>query len=210
VLLDLDGTLIDRDAALRACLRHHGVPGEALEQLLDLDGTDNNSLAALSRELHQRRARLAPDPESLAKQLREQLPRFVTPNPAISASLMRLTQAGLRLALISNGGPTQRLKLAAARIDPAHFEIIHISGEQAHAKPDRAVFKSTLSALDLPASATLMIGDSANDDILGAQTLDIPTLWISHNRRYPANRVAPTLIAPDFPSAAAIVLAKLA
>ena len=170
VLLDLDGTLIDRDAALRACLRHHGVPGEALEQL----------------------------------------PRFVTPNPAISASLMRLTQAGLRLALISNGGPTQRLKLAAARIDPAHFEIIHISGEQAHAKPDRAVFKSTLSALDLPASATLMIGDSANDDILGAQTLDIPTLWISHNRRYPANRVAPTLIAPDFPSAAAIVLAKLA
>lgn len=209
LLLDLDGTLIDRDAALRACLREHAVADEHLDQLVDLDRADHSSLTALSRHLHQDRPNLAADPAALARRLRQRLPSFITPDPTITAALTQLNRAGLRLALISNGGPTQRLKLAAAKIDPALFEIIHISSEHTHAKPHRAIFQSALTALDLPASATLMIGDSAEQDIEGAHNLNIPTLWISHDRAYPGNCVAPTLTAPDFCSAVALVLCNL-
>jgi putative hydrolase of the HAD superfamily len=208
VLLDLDGTLVDRNAALRACLRRRaGLTGVDVERLLELDRADSGSLTALSTALLELRPGLAPDVRALVHSLRQQLPDFITPDAAIGRALTRLARAKLRLALVTNGGPSQRRKLAAAKIAEQVFASIHVSGELGHAKPEPAIFQAALAALGVAADQALMIGDSPHADIAGAARLAIPTCWLSHRRRYPASCPAPTLIAIDLPEAVDALLA---
>jgi len=209
VLLDLDGTLVDRDAALRACLRRRaGLTGVEVERLLELDRADSGSLTALSVALLQLRPGLGPDVGTLAGRLRQQLPDFIKPDAAIGRALTRLTRAKLRLALVTNGGPSQRRKLAAAKIAEQVFASIQVSGELGHAKPEPAIFQAALAGLGVAANQALMIGDTAHADIAGAARLEIPSCWLSHRRRYPASCPAPTLIAIDLPEAVDALLAS--
>lgn len=212
VLLDLDGTLVDRDAALRAWLRRRaGLSGHEIDRLLALDRADGASLAALSVELCRLRSGLAVDPRALLERVRAELPSHVQPNPAIGRALARLGEAGLRLALVSNGGPTQRKKLAAARLPESLFASIQISGELGHAKPVSAIFEAALQALAIGPEAAIMIGDSPREDIAGAAALKLATCWISNGRSaWPAELPRPNLVARDLPAAVEQVLAMAA
>ncbi|MFO7567775.1 MAG: HAD family hydrolase [Enhygromyxa sp.] len=206
LLLDLDGTLVDRDAALEAWLGRRAGLGPEIERLLALDRADDRSLAALARELARLRPGLAVNPGALLERIRGELPEFVRPEPGVIGALDRLRGAGLRLALVSNGGPSQRRKLAAAKLPESLFETIWISGELGHAKPAPAIFEATLRALELGPEQVMMIGDSPEQDIAGAAALGISTCWIAAQRPYPAGCPAPTMIARDFPSAVARLL----
>jgi len=206
VLLDLDGTLVDRDGALRAWLRRRTGLTAEIDRLLALDHADGRSLAALAIELARLRPGLATDPRALLERIRGELPGFIRPDPGVERALQRLTRAGLRLALISNGGPSQRRKLAAAGLAESLFATIAISGEIGHAKPDAAIFRACLSALAVAPEQAAMIGDSADEDIDGAAALGIATCWIARGRSYPAQRPAPMMIAPDLPGAVARLL----
>jgi putative hydrolase of the HAD superfamily len=197
VLLDLDGTLVDRDGALRAWLRRQAGLSHEIERLLALDLTDGASLAQLSAELVRLRPGLARDPGALAGRIRDELPGFIQPDREVHQALTSLVRAGIRLALISNGGPGQRRKLAAANLPEQLFATIQISGEVGAAKPDPRMFEAALAALGLRPSQTLMIGDSAREDIAGATALAIPTCWISRDRAYPSGCPTPTRTARD-------------
>ncbi len=193
LILDLDGTLVDRDAALRAWLRRRtGLGGEELDQLLALDRADRASLVQLGVELHRLRPGLGRDPGALVERIRGELPEFIEPDPAIPRALARLVEAGVGLALISNGGPGQRRKLARARIPEGLFEALLISGEFGRAKPDPAIFQAGLAALGVAPGEAMMIGDSPDEDIAGAAALGIRTCWISGGRRYPDGRPRPS------------------
>jgi putative hydrolase of the HAD superfamily len=206
VLLDLDGTLVDRDAALRAWLHRRAGLSRELDRLLALDREDGGSLAALAVELHRLRPGLAGDPRALLERVRAELPSFIRPDPAIGRALARLTRANLRLALCSNGGPTQRQKLAAAQLPESLFASIQVSGELGHAKPAPELFEAGLRALQLTAAQVVMIGDSPREDIVGAATLGIATCWISHGRAWDEELAAPNHVASDLPKAVALLL----
>jgi HAD superfamily hydrolase (TIGR01549 family) len=206
VLLDLDGTLVDRDAALRSWLRRRAGLTRELEQLLALDHADGGSLAALAVELLRLRPGLAAEPRALLERIRTELPSFIRPDPEIQRALDRLRRAGLRLALVTNGGPTQRHKLAAAQLSESLFTTIVVSGELGHAKPAPAIFRAALAALAVGPEHAVMIGDSPRQDIEGAATLQIPTCWISHDRAWPGAGELPDAIARDLPSAVEMLL----
>jgi HAD superfamily hydrolase (TIGR01509 family) len=206
VLLDLDNTLVDRDAALRAWLHRHVGSIAEFDRLLEIDDADGASLAALSRELVRLRPGLDPDPQALAARIRSELPAQLVVDPTILAALDRLADAGLRLALVSNGGPSQRARLAAAGIDPGRFATMQISAEFGRAKPDPAIFEAALSAMKLAPAASVMVGDSPAQDIVGAAALGIPSCWLAHGRRYPARLPPPTMIARDLPDAVTRIL----
>ncbi len=207
VLLDLDGTLIDRDAALRAWLRRRAGLGGQIEPLLALDRSDQASLVALSVELLRQRPGLAADSGALVRRIREELPGFIQPDPEVNRALSKLTRAGLRLALISNGGSGQRRKLAAASISERLFSSIRISGEFGRAKPEPAIFESALRSMQLGPEHAIMIGDSPREDIAGALALGIATCWIARGRDYPSDCPAPNRSARDVPIAVDNLLA---
>jgi putative hydrolase of the HAD superfamily len=205
VLLDLDGTLVDRDAALRTWLRWRaGLAGDAIAGLLELDAGDQRSLAALGLAVDQLRPGLARDPRALSERIRAELPGLIEPDPAVARALASLRSAGLKLALVSNGGPTQRRKLAAAGLPEAWFDAILISGERGYAKPAAAMFEAALAELGVggPSMAT-MIGDSPEEDIAGAAGVGVATIWIARGRVYPQGSPSPSRTADDFPAAVA-------
>jgi putative hydrolase of the HAD superfamily len=208
VLLDLDGTLVDRDAALRAWLSRRAGLGHELDRLLALDRADGGELAALALELHRLRPGLAVSPRALLERVRGELPSFIRPDPAIGRALARLRQAKFRLALVSNGGPTQRQKLAAAQLPESLFATIQVSGEIGVAKPAAAIFQAALRALAVSPEQTVMIGDSPREDIAGAAALGIASCWIAHGREWPAEYAEPDHIARDLPSAVELLLSN--
>ncbi len=207
LLLDLDGTLVDRDAALRAWLRRRaGLGAREADDALAIDAADHHVLAELALWLHVRRPGLARDPLALGQRIRDELPDAIAPDPAIARALARLRAAGLRLALLSNGGPAQRRKLAAAKLDPATFEAIVISSEVGLAKPDARVFALALAKLGHPAADRVaMVGDSPEHDIAGAHAAGLLGIWIARGRTWPSTLARPSASIEHFPALPALL-----
>ncbi len=186
LLLDLDDTLIDREGALRSWLRRRaGLERRELDELLAIDAADSGSLAELAIVLLDRRPGLARDPIALGQRIRDELPDTIEPDAKTLQTLARLAASGLRLGLISNGGPTQRRKLARARLPAERFAAIVISSEVGVAKPDPAIFGLTLERLGLAHDEALMVGDSPEHDIAGAHAAELASCWIAHGRSWP-------------------------
>jgi putative hydrolase of the HAD superfamily len=98
-------------------------------------------------------------------------------------ALERLTAAGHRLGLVTNGaGCLQREKLAGAGLE-AYFDAVVVSGELGCAKPDPRPFHHALEALGCRPEAAVMIGDSLARDIVGARAAGLQAIWL---RREPA------------------------
>ncbi len=204
LLLDLDGTLIDRAGALRSWLRRRAGLGAAeLQTLARLDAEETGELALVAAELSRMRPGLARGTVELAARIRDELPAELRPDPTITTALQQARTAGLRLALVSNGGSTtQRRKLAQAKLGPELFEVLLISGEVGCAKPDPAIFELALARLGVPREAALMVGDSPAHDIVGARAAGIASCWISRGRGWSdtPGAVRPDMIAESLPA----------
>jgi HAD superfamily hydrolase (TIGR01549 family) len=88
-----------------------------------------------------------------------------------------LREAGIRTCLLSNAGVPIRTVLDRDGITPWIDEVV-LSYEVGCVKPDPRIFEAALSALGMPATNVLMVGDNANDDgggaALGLRTLILP------------------------------------
>lgn len=97
-----------------------------------------------------------------------------------------------RLGIITNGASDmQRTKLAGAGLD-AWFDAVVAAGDVLSRKPNRAPFERALSLLEASPNTSVMIGDSLEGDIQGAQQMGICAVWL--NRLGRANE---TDITPD-------------
>jgi HAD superfamily hydrolase (TIGR01509 family) len=85
------------------------------------------------------------------------------------------------LALVTNGASClQREKLAASGLGE-HFDAVVVSGDVGAGKPDAAIFRHALAALDASAGEAVMIGDNLERDVDGAIAAGLEAVWI--NRR---------------------------
>lgn len=83
------------------------------------------------------------------------------------------------LALITNGSPClQREKIEGSGIGH-YFHSITISGDLGTRKPEKEVFQAALEDLHAEAENAVMIGNSLDSDILGANRLGIFSLWLN-------------------------------
>ena len=109
------------------------------------------------------------------------------PYPDVPTALKRLEER-YHIGLISNGnsGPVlSRLPIA--------FDFTVFAQDCGFAKPDRRIFEFALAAGGCDPAEVLHVGDSLEDDVLGANNAGISRAWL--NRRGTENE-AP--IAPDF------------
>jgi len=96
-----------------------------------------------------------------------------------ASELVRELARRVRLCLVTNGlSRVQRGRLGHSGI-AGHFAAVLISEELGFAKPDPRFFLAAGSALDLPASQLLCVGDSPAADIAGARGAGIDACWFS-------------------------------
>ena len=93
------------------------------------------------------------------------------------ATVDALRDAGVRLALVTNGaGVTQRAKIE--RFELAHrFHHIQIEGEFGQGKPELAVYRHALERLGVDAADAWMVGDNFEWEVVAPQALGMCGIW---------------------------------
>jgi putative hydrolase of the HAD superfamily len=95
------------------------------------------------------------------------------------------------LGLLTNGVPDlQRRKLEGAGFAGC-FKHALVSGEAGIGKPDRRVFEMLLDRMETSADRTLMIGDSLENDVQGAQGAGMRAVWVNRTGRVRDSHILP-------------------
>ncbi len=197
-MIDLDNTLIDRDAGFRtglvAILADHGLPADhadwimpfddrgyaprpvvakAMLDRLDLDITEDDLIEALYRGSREN-ARLAPE---------------------TAAAIGRARADGHRVVIVTNGPVAgQGEKIRNAGLD--RLVDASIASEAVGVdKPEPAIFHAAAAAVGGSLDDAWMIGDRDDADILGAHRLGVPSVWLHLGRDWAPADYRPTHIA---------------
>ena len=214
VLLDLDGTLVDRDGAFARWAE--GLVGELcggredLEWLLAADAegyrprrelaamiAERFGLASAGGEASADGTGAADGPggaDAIERRLLEESLVGIECYPGVLPALRALRGAGAELVVVTNG-PTamQRAKVERAGLRP-YLDRVVISEEAGVAKPDPRIFAIAVNGLAC-GEETWMLGDHAVNDIGGARGVGLSTAWVSHDREW-TEEWSPTLTAP--------------
>ncbi len=91
----------------------------------------------------------------------------------------------VRLVLATNGAPDlQRLKLETSGL-ASYFDEVLVSGDIGYGKPHPRYFEHALRLADAGPDEALMVGDSLERDIRGAQDVGIRGVWVNRKREKP-------------------------
>ncbi|KAB2879511.1 TIGR02253 family HAD-type hydrolase [bacterium] len=97
--------------------------------------------------------------------------------PHVSSTLIELTKRGFKLAVVSDA-PTREAWLRLCYLKLHHvFDAVVTYEDTFERKPHPAPFKKALSLLKVEAQETLMIGDWAERDMIGAKQLGMKTVF---------------------------------
>lgn len=111
--------------------------------------------------------------------------------PDAHATVDALREAGVRLALVTNGASeTQRAKIE--RFELAHrFHHIQIEGEFGQGKPELAVYRHALERLNVEPGEAWMVGDNYEWEVVAPQALGMCGIWYDpFGAGIPANATA--------------------
>ena len=196
VLFDLDGTLLDYDAAEAAAVTATLTAGglrATPELLASYRRINADHWAALERgvttaarlrverweevlDLHEADARV--DPGALAEHY---LGVLCTGSELIEGALEVVTAVAAthRVAFITNGlADVQRPRLAGSPLSNA-ADVVIISDEVGAAKPDPAIFDAAFAAMGWPRhDQVVMVGDSLSADIAGAAAFGLSSVLV--------------------------------
>jgi putative hydrolase of the HAD superfamily len=100
--------------------------------------------------------------------------------PDTIAALTNWQQAGVPLAILSNFDSRLYPVLKALDLHQ-YFSTVTISTEVGAAKPQAAIFTTALSKHQCPAQSAWHIGDSLEEDYLGAGSVGMTAIWLNRH-----------------------------
>jgi HAD superfamily hydrolase (TIGR01549 family) len=106
--------------------------------------------------------------------------------------LEALREAGLKIGLVSN---TSRDLTAFVRHHGLDVDAWVSSGVHGKVKPSPTIFTAVLELLNLEPEAAVMVGDSPEDDVAGAEALGMRALLIDREGKHEREDALPTLLA---------------
>lgn len=111
------------------------------------------------------------------------------------AILASLRFRGFRTAIVSNlFVPGDLVRPALGNLGLAnYFDVVVTSADTGRPKPDPSVFRKALAALGLGSNEALVVGDSPETDIAGANSAGIPAVLVDRHGRYPGFDGAPVV-----------------
>lgn len=186
VLLDLDGTLHDKDATLRVvAARQHGqfglqalgVPAAAWEHHCLVLNRQRISKADVFAQLQARFTLPDALTAALGEDFDAHLGAAAVPVDGAHQLLVDCRAAGMKLAVVSNGRDAfQRSKLDGMGFT-ALVDALLTSGGLGIRKPDPRIFVAALDALAVPAQNAAMVGDDCDADIAPALAIGLRAVW---------------------------------
>ena len=211
VLFDLDHTLVDRRTAFLSWAERfaddRGLGAGAVEVLvaLDADGTaTREEVFGVARRV----LALPDDVDELIAAYRLTYFEHYTPDPAVSAALGALKEAGWKVGVATNGPPSQREKLERAGLADL-VDGCCISEEVGVAKPDPRMFEAAVSMCS-PCSkrfaAGYMVGDHPVTDIAGGRAAGLRTVWLRRGRAWDASMPQPDASVDTLTEAVELIL----
>ena len=184
VLFDLDGTLHDRAATLRAWLAGHvrrfGLPEAYAGRFTALDDFGYRSKTEVFPELVAEFG-LGHGAQALLDDYRGTLLDAPCPMPHAAEVLTALRSRGVRTAVVTNGLTgwmgaqrrcTERLGLAPL------LDIVLDSVEVGLSKPDPALYRLALERLGVAAADAWFVGDSPRNDVWGPQQVGLRAAYL--------------------------------
>ncbi|MEX1029138.1 MAG: HAD-IA family hydrolase [Paenibacillaceae bacterium] len=87
-----------------------------------------------------------------------------------------------KLLLLTNGSPDlQNEKIASVPVLASYFNHIVISGNHGKGKPSASIFQHAMELLDIKAEEGLMVGDKLTTDIMGSNSVGMPSVWMNRH-----------------------------
>ncbi len=98
----------------------------------------------------------------------------------VKPALVRLTERGLRLGIISNFDSRLEEVIRALGLE-RYFTSIHISSREGAAKPSPLIFRAAVRRNHLEAHQAMHVGDSLREDVEGAAAAGLVPVWLDRN-----------------------------
>ena len=203
LLVDLDDTIVDRAGAFAqwaaTFVEAWDLPNGALTWLL---GHDRNGYRPRTEFFGavRDRFRLPLTVEELIDAFYRDFPVLFTCSDEVRGSLTGVRNGGWRIAIVTNGSPTQELKIRAAGLDTL-VDTWCISSVEGVRKPDPRLLQIAAERCDATLAGAWFIGDAPDADIGAAVAAGLSSVWLRHGRLWPRDDYSPTFEADSFPEA---------
>lgn len=111
----------------------------------------------------------------------------------VEAGLLNAIRGNAKIGIITNGfSALQQVRLERTGLRD-YFDLLVISEEVGVAKPNKKIFDYALEQAGNPdRSRVLMVGDTAESDILGGINAGLATCWLNAHHREQPEGIAPT------------------
>ncbi len=231
VLFDLDETLFDHSHCVAQAVGqlrrdHAGLQSRPLDEILAEHRRllEIMHLEVLAGRLHPDQARidrmrglfsycgagisgeLAMESAALHRERYRAAQRAV---PGAHELLAELRRHGVKIGIVTNNLlDEQKGKLAVCNLD-SHIDALVTSEQYGCTKPDPELFRIALRRLGCEAGDAVMVGDSWEVDILGAQNAGIRPVWFNRFELAPPDDSTEQLKALEPAAAAARVILKI-
>lgn len=128
------------------------------------------------------------------------------PYPHVSATLMELVKHGVKLAILSDA-PTREAWLRLCYINFHHiFDFVVTYDDTGRRKPDPLPFRHVLKLLEVAPDQTIMVGDWAERDMVGAAAVGMRTAFARYGDSFGNQTVQADYVLDDIKDLLSIVL----
>lgn len=200
-LMDLDGTLVDRDAGFAVWVAtfaaDFGLGAEGMTWLYtwDRQARERGRFFAGVVEHFE----LGPVAEELWSSYRAFMPEATPVYAGVATGLAALREGGWRLVVLTNGGRENQLGKLRRHGLLDLVDAACVSQDTGLRKPDPRAFEMAISVLEVGIcpSRVWVLGDDPVLDIDAGARAGLSAIWISHGRRWPqepAGLTPPTCI----------------
>ena len=122
------------------------------------------------------------------------MPEMVRLNSRTEEMLRRFRVEAIPVGVVTNGATTTQWgKLRNAGIADLVTACV-ISEEFGARKPDPSIFTHAMKLIGASPESTLFVGDSPEDDIVGADAVGMSTAWISLGREWEITSIQPDYV----------------
>ncbi|MFF7139454.1 putative hydrolase of the HAD superfamily [Streptomyces sp. SAI-126] len=195
LMLDLDNTLVDRDAAFRdavaAFLAEHRLPDTDLKWVMTTDASGYTPRHDVATAMTDRYRNTVPA-EAIHALLDHGAADRVALTDSTREALDKAQADGWTCVIVTNGRTTQQEdKIRRAGLDRLVQGWV-ISEAVGHKKPEPEIFHAAADTVGVPLTGAWVIGDSPHADIAGANALGLRSVWVSNGQPWTQNSFRPT------------------
>jgi putative hydrolase of the HAD superfamily len=204
LLIDLDNTLVDRDAAFQAAvmtfLADHRLPLGDVAWVMEKDASGYTPREAVASAMTDRYHHSVPA-TAIWAMLDHGAADRVRLARTTRRALASVRARGWTCVIVTNGRTRQQeMKIRNTGLDRL-VEGWVVSQSVGHKKPAPQMFHAAAELAGAPLDNAWVIGDSAAADIAGAVSLGLRSVWVSRGQAWATRAYRPSYIADDCASA---------